>query len=134
MINALLASRDDLRIVVRTSAARWLFDLTVTGPVDLHRTDTDTGIVQIDSLHLDEEATVQRAREFMRTFDDRVEREAAFLSEVHASLVVSDLPPLGIAAAARASVPAAALGNFTWDWIYSAYPGTEDLVRAIADA
>ncbi|MBA3270060.1 MAG: hypothetical protein H0T71_06070 [Acidobacteria bacterium] len=133
VINALLTRRPDLRIIVRTTAASWLFTLTIRGSVEYHRTDTDTGIVQIDSLHLDTGATVLRAQEFMRSFDDRVVAEAAFLHHQGASLVIADLPPLGIAAASRAGVPAVALGNFTWDWIYSAYPGTDDLVQSIGE-
>jgi L-arabinokinase len=134
VINALLRRRDDIRIVIRTSAAKWLFDLTVAGTVDLQRAETDTGIVQIDSLRLDASLTVARARDFMHTFDARVRREAEWLTEMHAALVVSDIPALAIAAAAHASIPVAALGNFTWDWIYSAYDDTADLVGALGDA
>ena len=144
-INALLARRDDLDVVVRTTAPRWLFEKTLkatlkpdastaTPGVAYLNTETDTGIVQIDSLHLDADASIARARAFMSTFDARVASEAAFLRDRRARLVVADLPPLGIAAAARAGIPAVAFGNFTWDWVYSAYPGTEDLVREIAAA
>ncbi len=70
--------RPDLRIIVRTSAPKWLFDLTVK--VDrasrlkstYHHLETDTGIAQIDSLHLDADETVRRARAFMDGFDERV--------------------------------------------------------------
>jgi hypothetical protein len=136
VINALLSRTDDVRIVARTSAARWLFDRTVNGGHDFRRDEieTDTGAVQIDSLHLDEHATVTRAREFMRTFEPRVEAEAAFIDAQDAALVVSDIPPLGIQAARRAGRPAVALGNFTWDWIYSAYPGAEDVAQQISEA
>jgi UDP:flavonoid glycosyltransferase YjiC (YdhE family) len=133
VINALRTREPNLRAVVRTTVAPWLFNLTARGAVEYHHTETDTGVVQIDSLHLDVDATVRRAREFMRTFEARVAAEAMFLRHENAALVVSDLPPLGIAAAERAGVPAIALGNFTWDWIYSAYPDTEDLVQSIAD-
>jgi hypothetical protein len=141
-INALLARRDNLDVVVRTTAPRWLFDLTIRANhsgqslrgVDYHAVECDTGIVQIDSLHLDADASVARARAFMATFDARVAEEAAFLRGRGARLVVADLPPLGIAAAARAGVPSVAFGNFTWDWIYSAYPGTDDLVQRISEA
>jgi L-arabinokinase len=128
VINALLARRDDVRIAIRTSAARWLFELTVAGNVDLQPVETDTGIVQIDSLHLDARDTVRSAREFMRSFSGRVQQEADFLAAAGASLVVADIPPLGIAAARQAGVAVAAMSNFTWDWIYSAYDDTEALV------
>ena len=136
VINALLAHDPDLRIIVRTMAPKWLFDLTVRSsqPIDYHPIETDTGVVQIDSLHLNVGQTVDRASDFMRTFDTRVTHEVAFLNDVRASIVVADIPPLGVAAAATAGVPAIALGNFTWDWIYAAYPDTDEVVRAIGNA
>jgi hypothetical protein len=135
VINAVLARRDDVRVIARTTAPQWLFDQTVVGPgFSRAELETDTGVVQIDSLHLDERATGVRARDFMRTFDERAEAEAAFLKQHNAALVVADTPPLGIAAGKRAGLTAVALGNFTWDWIYSAYQGTEEVVQAIRAA
>ena len=134
VINAILARRNDVRVIARTTAPQWLFDRTVrsSGPSFARfELETDTGVAQIDSLHLDEQATVARARDFMRTFEDRATAEAAFLRQHRAALVVADTPPLGIAAARRAGVPAVALGNFTWDWIYSAYDGAADVIDAI---
>ncbi len=121
VINALLERRPDSRVVVRTRTARWLFDLTVRGPFTYIDTECDTGIVQIDSLHLDEQASIARAHAFMSTFESRVAAEAHALDALGATLVVSDIPPLGVAAAAQAGVPAVAMGNFTWDWAYAAY-------------
>jgi L-arabinokinase len=138
VINALIA-RADLRIVIRTAAPRWLFDLTIrglsadaAGRIDFQRVETDTGIVQIDSLHLDPGETVARARHFMQTFEQRVHAEANAVTPHRPSLVVSDIPALGIAVGRETGVPTVALGNFTWDWIYSAYPGTADVVQSIA--
>ncbi len=48
-------------------------------------------------------------------------------------LVVADLPALGIAAAAPPDIPAIALGNFTWDWIYADYDGGQDVADAIGE-
>jgi L-arabinokinase len=134
VINTLLARQLDRPLHVRTSAARWLFDLTVTGRVGYEAIETDTGIVQFDSLRLDEAASVARASAFMSTFESRVVTEAAALEALDARLVVADMPALGVAAAARAGVPAVAMGNFTWDWAYSAYPGTRAIVDAIGAA
>jgi hypothetical protein len=142
VIHAILASREDVRVVIRTSAPQWLFDNTVRpgrgqdlSPADrrweFHPAEADTGVVQIDSLRIDEPGTVARAREFMRTFDERVTGEAAFLRQQGASLVIADTPPVGIAAAKRAGLPAVVLGNFTWDWIYAAYDEADDVVETI---
>jgi L-arabinokinase len=120
LINTIAASRPGVRIFVRTAAPRWLFaaaraDLTVD------TVDADSGLVQLDSLRFDEPASIALAAEFYDSFDERVEREARILRDLHADLVVADIPPLAFAAAERAGVPSIALGNFTWDWIYGAY-------------
>jgi hypothetical protein len=138
VINALLARRPGLDIAVRTAAPRWLIDLTVRGRVRYERIECDTGIVQIDSLRLDEAATIRQATAFMSTLPARVNEEVAWLREQGATLVAADIPALGIAAGAEAGLPVAALGNFSWDWIYAAYAGAngviEDIGRAYARA
>lgn len=138
VVNALHELRPSLPVVVRTSARRWLFDLTVRGRIELHEVACDTGIVQVDSLHLDEEASVREADVFHRDLCRRSEEEAAFLRSVGAGLVVGDIPPLAFAAAARAGVRSVALGNFTWDWIYEEYaeilPRYPTLLPSVRDA
>jgi L-arabinokinase len=67
----------------------------------------------------------------MASFAERTTSESSYLRQVNADLVVADIPALGVAAATAAGIPSIALGNFTWDWIYSSYHGTEDLVDAI---
>jgi hypothetical protein len=131
LINALLHQQPGLRVVVRSQVAPWLFARTAHPTVELSPVETDTGVVQIDSLRLDAAATIARATEFMRTFDARVATEVDFLSSVDAQLVIADLPPLGIAAGHAAGLPAIAFGNFTWDWIYDNYEGAHDLARQI---
>jgi L-arabinokinase len=136
IINAILSSRPDVRIIVRTSAPDWLFRRTVVsdrpGRFRWFDVQTDTGAFQIDSLRLDEGETIAHARTFMAGFAARVRDEVDFLRAHHATLVVADIPPLGIAAAKAAGLPAVALGNFTWDWIYAGYDGGASVADAIA--
>lgn len=109
------------RVLVRTAAAGWLFERTVRVPFTLLPGDCDTGIVQVDSLRLDEGATARQAADFYASFEPRAADEARMLREHDVGLVIADAPPLACAAAARANVPSIVLGNFTWDWIYEAY-------------
>ena len=95
--------------------------------------ETDTGAVQIDSLTLDVAATIERAATFMATFEERVAAEVEFLRAQNTTMVIADLPPLGIAAAHAAGLPAVAYGNFTWDWIYANYERGADLARRIGE-
>jgi hypothetical protein len=111
----------DTRIIVRTSAPRWIFERTAPSSIDLQPIEVDTGIVQIDSVRIDEAETARHAARFYRDFDRRADDEAAVLREAGADVVIGDIPPLAFAAARRAGIPSVAVGNFTWDWIYSAY-------------
>jgi L-arabinokinase len=123
IINALAARRPDLRILIRSAAARWLLDRTVKPPFDLDPQPVDTGVAQIDSLHLDAATTIAEARDFYSTLDARADEEARRLVERNVVFVVADAPPLACAAAARAGVPSVVISNFTWDWIYEGYEG-----------
>jgi L-arabinokinase len=133
VINALIDRRPDLHVIIRSSAAPWLVVRTVRADVELSPVEVDTGVIQLDSLHLDAPGTISRAEAFMSTFDARVATELRFLREHRAVLTVSDLPPLGIAAAAAAGLPAIALGNFTWDWIFEHYQGGAAVARQIGE-
>jgi len=128
IINALAVRCPRVRVLVRSSVARWLLERTIVFPFELDERPCDTGIVQIDSLHLDARATIARAAAFYRTIDERAEAEAARLRERRVDFVVCDAPPLACAAAARAGLPSVVIANFTWDWIYEAY--TEHLHEA----
>jgi hypothetical protein len=133
IINALIRRRPEARVIIRSSVASWLVARTATPGVELSVAEVDTGVVQLDSLHLDAAASIARAEAFMATFDARVASEVAFLRDHRASMTISDLPALGIASGVAAGIPAIASGNFTWDWIYAHYDDGAPVSRRIAD-
>jgi len=122
VINAVLARRPETRIGVRTAAPRWLFDLTVKGRITFGTLETDTGVVQIDALTLDEADSIRRASSFHSDLVTRAASEARVLRELGAGIIVGDIPPLAFAVGGAAGIPSIGLGNFTWDWIYADYP------------
>lgn len=122
VINALAPKLPGWQIIARTDASRWLFDRTATPALTRIEGACDTGVVQVDSIRLDERATIRAASDFHAELPARASREAALLRAHDARLVVADAPPLACAAAALAGVPSVVLSNFTWDWIYEAYP------------
>ncbi len=122
VINAILARRPEARIGVRTAAPRWLFDLTVTGKIMFSTLECDTGVVQIDSLTLDEADSIRRASAFHSDLVTRAASETRVLRELGAGLIVGDIPPLAFAVGGAAGIPSIGLGNFTWDWVYADYP------------
>lgn len=78
----------------------------------------DVGIAQRDSLSEDPDATLARLQERCgdAAIDDLADALAGF------DRVVVDVAPAGLEAARRAGVPALAVGNFDWAWIYRHYP------------
>lgn len=122
VINAILARRPETRIGVRTSAPRWLFDLTVKGKVAFSTLECDTGVVQVDALTLDEADSIRRAAAFHTDLVTRAASETRMLRELGAGLIVGDIPPLAFAVGGSAGIPSVAIGNFTWDWVYADYP------------
>jgi hypothetical protein len=131
VINTIIIKRPGARIVVRTSVPRWFFERSVRGPIDLQPAEVDSGVVQIDSLHLDEDETALSAARFYADFDRRVKGEAALLKAAGASVIVGDVPPLAFAASRLTGIPSIALANFTWDWIYETYPQFERLAPGV---
>lgn len=107
--------------VVTTAPQRIFADLpAVLGEVIV--SEIGTGVVEGNSsLQIDRAATVARLARFIQGCDRIVEAETERIRREEVSLVVADIPYLAGEIAQRAGVPCAALGNFTWDWIYEPY-------------
>jgi L-arabinokinase len=125
--------RRGARVVVRSDAPSWLFPADVDW-IPSPGWPLDIGSAQRGSLELDVDQTRRQWHAFAAEFDARAEAEADLLRQAGADIVVADIPPLAFAAAARACVPALGMTNFTWDWIYAAWPDFESIVARIRAA
>ena len=100
-------------------------------PVTIVEWACDTGAVQHDSLVLDIPETLAAASRFVAEGPRHLEELRARFRADETRVVVCDVPALPCAAARRAGIPAVALSNFTWDWIYEDFttdhPGHDDL-------
>jgi len=83
--------------------------------------DFDVGMVQLDSIRVDVAATLDRAQALYAARERLLADEIAFLKEAKIDMVVTDIPSIPLEAAARTGVPRIAIGNFSWDWIYSEF-------------
>jgi hypothetical protein len=134
IMTALAERLPDVRIVIRTTAPAWLFARTARFTYTLLPGEPDTGVVQRDSLTLDEAETLRLATAFYDNLESRALVEAALLRRHAAEIVIADAPPLACAAAAAAGIPSAVCANFTWDWIYAGYSVPGKLLAAIQQA
>jgi hypothetical protein len=127
-----------LPITVCTSAPAALFTDAVAPPLSVRAIEVDVGLVQKDALTIDEAGSADAVARFLSGWPALVEREARWLEDAGAVLVLGDIPPLSFAAAAEAGVPSIALGNFSWDWIYRhlarRHPALAEAAAQAADA
>ena len=78
----------------------------------------DVGMVQLDSIRVDVEATRKKVEALVQQWDALVEQECRFLDEEQVDRVVVDIPAIPIQAAKTCGLDCMAVGNFAWDWIY----------------
>lgn len=106
-------------------------------PADLGAHISDAGAVNPpgDSRSTDGPATLEQAARIHAEAVGRVDDEADWLRDVGASAVLSDVPPLPLAAARRAGVPGYLLANFTWADVYAPHARRlgGDAPRLVAD-
>lgn len=138
IIRQLQALRNDAHIVIKTSAPQWFFDIANLDEYSFEALETDTGVVQTDSLHVDVVQSIKQCDAFHHTLNQRAASEASALKGMHARLIVGDIAPLAFRVGTMASIPTVAISNFTWDWIYDNYADTNlyapGLVDTLSDA
>jgi hypothetical protein len=132
LIAALRSRRPQLQIAVRSEAPAWIF-AEKAGALPCSAAPIDVGILQHSGLDIDAAATLDAHEAFVAGWESHAAREAAFLVETGAALVVVDIAPVAFEASARAGIPALAVTNFTWDWILEAWTDDEPRWQGIVD-
>ena len=102
-----------------TEVPEWFFQESLPECFAYRRLASDVGIVQLSPFVEDLDATVERLDLSPLADSWAVGAIAQELRTHKYGLVVCDIAPLGLAAAARAGIPSVLVENFTWDWIYS---------------
>ncbi|MBN2337591.1 MAG: hypothetical protein JXP48_03540 [Acidobacteria bacterium] len=104
------------------------------GPYTLRAGSFDVGMVQLDSIRVDVEATLLRAEGVCARRRESVDAEREFLRRHRIGVVVADIPAIPIEAAAGLGIPSVAVGNFSWDWIYAGFLDRSPRWRVVVDA
>jgi hypothetical protein len=81
----------------------------------------DVGMVQLDSIRVDVNATLARVEQLCSRRKELVAQELEYIRGMKFALVVVDIPAIPLESAALAGIPGVAVGNFGWDWIYSGF-------------
>ncbi len=107
---------DRVGLFVRGASPTWIYTRRVPD-VEFTHAVLDVGVLQRGGLDLDLPATLEAHEAHVAAWSEQVEREARALAALAPALVVADVPPLAVEAAARAGIPVVALANFGWDWV-----------------
>ena len=126
-------SSPETALCVVTTAPERLFRRAIDGEVGVRPVACDVGLVQKDALTIDEPGTVKRWKVFAADWSARVAEEAGWLRGTGARIVLGDVPPLAFAAAHEAGIPAFALANFSWDWVYAHLAARNPPLREAAE-
>lgn len=102
-----------------TTVPAWFFRTSLAEDFSYHPLACDVGFVQSDPFSIDFAATQKALAALLPFREDLLAAIGRQLARC--CLVVSDIAPLGIYAAARARLPSVLLENFTWDRIYAFY-------------
>ena len=121
------------RIVVTALTREFLESRLDMMPSQIESRALDAGMTQLDSIRIDLESSRNAAGRLLEHWDDLVSREQEFLERVEAGCIVADIPAIPFEAAVRAGVPAAAVGNFSWSWIYEPFSEQDERWKPIVE-
>ena len=140
VLGALLAAHPALKVTVTTDLPESFLRSRLPfadGRLNVRPGAFDVGMVQKDSIRVDVAATLDEALELLAEREKLIDYEAEMLRGEGADLVVADIPSIPLEAAAETGVPAVAVGNFSWDWIYAPFvardPRWRPVVQMFAD-
>lgn len=136
IIKELLATDEKLRVIVRTGSAQGEFiqsNFLGESRLSVIKESLDVGLVlQPMSFELDVPTLEERIKQYIESWEQRIEREEQFLTHEQPDLIVSDIVPWVFHAAKQANITSVLISNFTWVDIYEEYLSAE-LVKAYQD-
>jgi hypothetical protein len=119
-----LAQRNpDLRFTVRSSAPESFLREQLPADVRLLPATHDRGMAMRDALDVDLPASLDWYRALYADWDRRIEAAAGELAALEPDAVISNIPFVPLAAAARVGIPAAALCCLNWADVFEHYGG-----------
>lgn len=102
-----------------------LVEQNVGRPIPMRPVRLDVGLCQYDSIRFGLEKTLSALGRLLSEAEEIIERERQFLVSEQVKLIVSDIPFLPFDAARACGIPSIGISNFTWDWIYGDYAGSD---------
>ena len=136
IIKELLAIDETLKIIVNTGVAQGEFiesNFLGESRLSVIKESMDVGLVlKPMSFELDVPTLEERVKQYIGSWEQRIEKEKEFLVDEQPDLIVSDIVPWVFQAAKQVKIKSVLMSNFTWVEIYDEYLNPE-LVKAYQD-
>jgi len=117
ILQELLLLRSDLEVTVSSSVPARFFEAGKNPRVFWRGQNYEPGTIQKNCFEVDITRTCAAYGRFLDERGESLRAETAYLRDKGFDGVVADVPAVPLVAAAKAGIPAAAVWNFTWDWI-----------------
>lgn len=112
-------SRPDIDIILVTTAPQWLLQsYLLPEQVTYRPVSFDIGVLQSDSLTMDQAATLEKLQWIRAHQDEMLVPEIEFIKSTGVDLILGDIPPLLTQLARAVDLPCWMMSNFGWDFIY----------------
>lgn len=129
IMKELLAGDQAVNIIVKTGIAQGEFiesNFLGESRLSVIKEAMDVGLVlKPMSFELDVPALEERVKQYIESWEQRIEREVPFLTHEQPDLIVSDIVPWVFQAAKQANILSVLISNFTWVDIYEEYLNPE---------
>lgn len=138
VMNAVRRLAPNVPLGLKTPAAQWFVKENMPAGTTCRSVRLDIGVVQADSLNLNQLQTLKAYRELIREKENIMEEEIAWAKSHGVGLIVADIPPLAFDIGERLDIPSICITNFSWDWIYAPYveanPEYSDVIEEIRNS
>jgi hypothetical protein len=108
----------EVLVIMATRSPRWLLECYLEKPFIHRPVAFDVGVIQLDSLRMDEGATLEALTKIYGQENKLVATESNYLRNNRVDLVLADIPALAVAIAHGADIPCWMSSNFGWNFIY----------------
>lgn len=136
IIRKILDEFNDVKIYVKTDGPfNFVQQSLPQKNVEVIQTKNDVGVVfTANSVSVDREKTREVLDEWLASWDGYIQSERRFCETHKINLILSDITPQPFTVADELDIPAIALSNFTWHYIFynlfGAIPATERIKEA----
>jgi hypothetical protein len=113
----------EVLLIMVTTAPRWLLDCYIDGDFIHRPRAVDLGVIQADSLTMDQAGTLQKLLEIKKNQHSLIAGEVNFIRQNRVQLILADIPFLAALIAKAANIPCWSMSNFGWDFIYRDWGG-----------